>query len=189
MKPMSMIVLMMLLFSGAVSARGGQPSRGPDEGDEVRVTIAGKRSVCTLSGAGPDSIRVAGMKSGGQRSIALDDIEKLEVKAPRSRGSGALIGAGIGGAIGATIGLVYGLATWDDVDADCGDPWDACQNTTSSLRVVGIIGAVGIPCLLAGAIIGSAAPGSTWTEVEPRSGLDIGFGRDQALMVLYRLTF
>jgi len=166
-----------------------QTGHGLKEGDKLRISAGGVRGRYMLDRFSPDTLYVQGEKDEKFSRIAFSRIEKLEVRAPRSRGRGALIGAGIGGAVGATIGLIYGLSTWDDVDADCGDPWNACSNTTSSLRVIGIIGAVGIPCMAAGALIGAAAPGQTWRTVELGSGFSMHIEHGRELRMQYSRSF
>ncbi len=166
-----------------------QTGHGFKEGDRLRISTAGNRESYVLERFSPDTLYVQGEKDKQSSSIAFGEIEKLEIRAPRSKGTGALIGAGIGGAIGATIGMIYGLATWDDVDADCGDPWNACSNTASSARVIGIIGAVGIPCMAVGALIGAVAPGQTWKQVELGGSLSMYIERGRELRVQYSRSF
>jgi hypothetical protein len=159
------------------------------EGEKLRIRTDGESGRYVLDRFSPDTLYVQGEKDEQFRRIALGEIEKLEIRVPRSKGTGALIGAGIGGAIGATIGMIYGLATWDDVEADCGDPWDVCSNTASSARVIGIIGAIGIPCMAAGALIGAAAPGQTWRQVELGGSLSMHVERGRELRVQYSRSF
>jgi hypothetical protein len=71
----------------------------------------------------------------------------------------------IGGMAGAGIGAAYAIATWDEVNTDCGQLDDICDNTAAGLRFIGSVGIFGIGGMAVGAVLGAAIRGNRWQTI------------------------
>jgi hypothetical protein len=113
------------------------------------------RAVGTVLEARGDSLALT--EPAGARALALADLERIDVRVPRSRALGAARGAGFGTFVGLAAGLVFGAASY----AGCprGDD-DLCPLYLIFPPAIGA-GAG----LVAGAVIGAADPGQRWRRV------------------------
>jgi len=158
-------------------------------GDYLRIRLTGAREKYVLDRIRPDTLYVHREHDNEFLQIAFGQIEKVEVRVPRSSGSGALRGAVIGGGIGGMIGMLYAIATWDDVDTDCGDLDELCSNTASGLRFMGSVAVFGIPGMLLGAVVGAAAPGEHWQQIELAGGMSMRINSNRTLLIQYSKSF
>ncbi len=159
------------------------------EGDHLRIRMTGAKDKYVLDRVGPDTLYVYREHDNEFQQIAFGQIEKVEVKVPRSSGSGALRGAVIGGGIGGLIGMLYAVATWDDVNTDCGQYDELCSNTASGLRFMGAVAVFGMPGMLLGAVIGAAAPGEHWQQIDLAAGMSLRIDSRSTLLIQYSKSF
>ena len=88
--------------------------------------------------------------------MRYEDLRRVDLQIPRSRGSGALRGFG------------YGLLTALVVDVALVG-YAGTQNTGDTDLTAGVIGVIGTPIIIAGGtIIGAMNPGNRWTLVYQR---------------------
>jgi hypothetical protein len=185
-----MVMVCATLVALAAPAFAGT-ERQLEQGDRVRVETADSRREYTLSAIQPDTLYVTPRGGGVVSPIAMKEVEKLELRVPRSKGVGALWGALIGGGVGGAAGMLYAIATWDEADADCGpSPVDEfCDTSISAWRVMGYTFAFGMPAMLLGIVIGTSAPGEKWERIDPPGDVGIQPGRDGSVVVQYTLSF
>jgi hypothetical protein len=135
-------------------------------GDTVRVTVAGKKTVYEVARSAPGSIVVR--KGDGELELSTGSMQRMERRAPRTRGRQIANDAFVAGLAGATAGAILGLADGDDPPG-C---WLMCM-TAGEKAMLGGAG-LGVAGAGAGAILGAIRPlGTRWESV----GLDrVGFG-------------
>jgi hypothetical protein len=152
----------------------------------LRIETTEFRTECLLHHFSEDSLVVFSQNDNGFKWIAFNQVERLDVRVPRSAGWGAVRGAAIGGAIGGTIGAIYAVATWDEVDV--GDN-ELISNTTSTLRLFGAVGIFGLPSMLVGGVVGAMFPGEKWQQVHLPGRVSFHMNADRNLIVQYSLSF
>ena len=158
---MRTVVLLTLSLLACTPATSAQPVRLEDD-VLVRATVDGRRLTGRLRRAG-DGAFVVVLPTD---TLALTDVERLDVRARRTRGKGAgrgaLIGVGVG-LVGA--GLVTAIAA-----ADCSDEPNATAFLTCDalVLILGVYlgGSAALGGALVGAVLGSAAPGRRWVPVD-----------------------
>jgi hypothetical protein len=158
-------------------------------GDNVRIKMVGHTDEYRLESIGDDTLLVRRRSNDEMSKIPTSQVLAVQVKVPRSAGSGALRGLMIGGAIGAGAGLVYGLATWDEVNADCGRLDQLCEDTASFLKLMGSVAVFGLPAMAIGAAVGSASPGTHWQPAELTRTISVGFNANRTVFIQFSRTF
>ncbi len=186
MRVVTIVVAILIIFSVRGNAENVHELKA---GDQLRIRITGEKGKFVFDCIRLDTLYVHRKDDNAYQQIIFGQIEKIEVKVPRSSGSGALRGALIGGAVGGGIGAIYAIATWDDVNTDCGDLDELCDNTASSLRFMGSVAVFGIPGMLLGACIGAAAPGEHWQQIELAGGMSMRINSNRTLLVQYSKAF
>lgn len=180
------LCFLILVPAGRTDAETG---RELEQGDRIRVHTADSSEQYIFQSIRPDTLHVLSRDGEVESKIAVAEIEELEVRVPRSKGSGVLWGLLIGCAAGGTFGVIYAIATDDEVDTDCGSPGDICNDAIGAARVVGYATAIAVPFMALGAVIGASAPGERWERVEHPGSVSIGPGRDGAVVVQYTFSF
>lgn len=180
------VCAILVLLSEQVCAETGPELK---HGDRIRVQTKDSREEYTLERFHPDTLFVLPRGDNGLSRIATGQVERVEVKVPRSPGSGALWGAVIGAAIGGGIGAIYAIATWDEVETECGQFDDICDNTASGLRFIGSVTVFGLPGMLLGGIIGAAAPGERWQPIDFPGTVSVRPGVDGTVVFQYSRSF
>jgi hypothetical protein len=160
-----------------------------NEGDRLRIRMMGSSDTYVLERIRPDTLFVFPQNGDGSRHIAIGQVERVDVRVPRSAGSGALRGALIGGAVGVVAGAVYGIATWDDVNVNCGELNDLCSSTASAFRFMGVITLFGAHTMLLGGFIGAVAPGERWQRVELPGRVSMRIDAGRTVSIQYGLAF
>ena len=143
-----------LMFPAVLAAQATPPSPLLRADARVRVRLLpepGDWTVGRVRALTADSLL---LQDAGVPSVALSDVERLEVSRGRARGKWLLIGTGVG-MVG---GIVYSRATLDDDPADIG----GVQNTADGLANT-ILG------MLMGGAAGYFLAPERWTHV-PLSG-------------------
>jgi hypothetical protein len=186
MRIASVAAAILLLATSRVYAT---PQTELQAGNRLRIKMSDSSKEYVLGRVSGDTLVVSSRNDDGMKRIAFDQVQRVDVRVPRSTGRGALRGALIGGMIGAGIGGVYAIATWDEVNADCGDFTPICSNGASGLRFVGSAAVFGIPGILVGAVVGAVAPGERWQSVNLPGNLTMGLGRHRQLSIQYSLAF
>ncbi len=182
----AIIIAILVLFS---THGYTETKRELNVGDHLRIQMTGSSGKYVLDRIRQDTLFVHREHDNEFQQMAFEQIERIEVRVPRSSGFGALRGAAIGGAIGGAIGALYALATWDDVNTNCGYLDEICSNTASGLRFIGSVAVFGIPGLVLGAVIGAAAPGENWQQIELTETMTIGIDANRTLFLQYSRTF
>ncbi len=182
----TIVVAILILFSVHGNADNKNELKA---GDHLRIRMTGAKDKYVLDRIRPDTLYVYREHDNEFQQIVFGQIEKIEVKVPRSSGSGALRGALIGGGIGGVIGMLYAVATWDDVNTDCGQYNELCSNTASGLRFMGSVAVFGMPGMLLGAVIGAAVPGEHWQQIDLAAGMSLRIDSRSTLLVQYSKSF
>lgn len=129
-------------------------------GDRVRTTTDEGRAVGVIVEASQDTIYVSYGDALAPRSLTSASLQSLEVRGPRSRMEGALLGAGIGLAIsGAAVAIVY-------LSASPADGWEA-------VAALGLAILVTPPLVVGSGVIGALHPGQRWHRVQVRGSLGL----------------
>jgi hypothetical protein len=166
-----------------------QPDSELQAGKRLRIKSGDSLTEYVLERITADSLIVSGRNNDGMRQIAFDQVQRVDVRVPRSAGRGALRGAVFGGMIGAVIGGSYAISTWDEVDADCGRFTPLCSNSASALRFAGYVAVFGMPGMLVGAVVGGISPGERWQPVNLPGRFSMSVGGDRTLFIQYSLAF
>ena len=190
MKRTTVIVSAMLVL--VAQQAFAEAERGLEQGDRVRVRTKDASASYTLQGFHGDTLYVLTEAGGDPTRIAVREVEKIEVRVPRSKTAGALWGVAIGGVIGGAIGMGYAIATVDEVeDVECGPELgdEVCNTSIDVARVVGYTFAFGAPGMLLGGIIGASVPGERWQRVDLPGTVSVRPGRDGTVFLEYTLSF
>ena len=151
-------------------------SRTLEPGTELRIQTAGTSELYVLRNLRADTLFLLRGQENEVLPLPWDHIESMQARVQRSSSSGALRGALIGGAIAGAGAIVYSLS--DPVDTpDCGPPpfsW-FCESP-QALKVMGTIFVLGMPAMAVGALVGAAAPGSHWEDVDLQGDLRLLVG-------------
>ena len=185
----SIVVVLCFLILVPAGRADAETSRELKQGDRIRVHTADSSDQYILQSIGPDTLNVVSRDGKIESNIAVAGIEEIEVRVPRSKGSGVLWGLLIGCGVGGTFGIIYAVATDNEVDTDCGSPGDICNETIKGARAVGYATAFAVPFMALGAVIGASSPGERWERVEYPGSVSIGPGRDGAVVVQYTFSF
>ena len=160
---LSLVVLALVAF-GARLLGQGQPApalAALHAGVTIRIWSDAppmSKQTAVLVAAERDSFRIALDSAAPLRAAAMryEDLRRVDLQIPRSRGSGALRGFG------------YGLLTALVVDVALVG-YAGTQNTGDTDLTAGVIGVIGTPIIIAGGtIIGAMNPGNRWTVVYQR---------------------
>lgn len=186
MRILGVAVAMLLLMATYVCA---ETERQLEVGARLRIRTTEATAEYVLEGIGEDGLTVLGRNDSEPQHIAFEQVQRVDMRVARSPGAGALWGAAIGGGIAGAVGAVYAIATWGDVDVECG-PYDKeCSDTAAAARLIGAVGIFGMGGALVGGIVGAASPGGTWQPVDLPGNLSIGLDDDNALSVQFSLAF
>jgi hypothetical protein len=161
------------------------------QGDHIRIRTKDSDQQYTLEKVAPDTLYVVKRGSDTGSRIAVYQVERIDVRVPRSQGAGAAWGAFIGGGVGGAIGMLYAIVTWDEVDADCGpEPVGTfCDTSISVWRFVGMTFVFGFPGMLVGAAVGAANPGHRWQRIELPGTLSVRPRSDGTVVLQYTFSF
>lgn len=127
-------------------------------GDSVRVTAAGKKTVYEVARSAPGSIVVR--EGDGELELSTTSVQRMERRAPWTRGQQITHDAFVAGLMGASAGAVLGLVDGDDPPG-C---WILCM-TAGEKAVLGgaVLGMMGAG---AGVLVGAVRPlGTRWESV------------------------
>lgn len=169
------------------------------EGDRLRIRIPGSRKEYILKSIRADTMVVSRTKGkflSPRRNrtemyrIAFGDVEKVELRVPRTTGWGMLQGAAYGCGLGGLIGGVYFVDKWmKSREEDTDQLEGAVKDILSPFTLIGYMvvgGLIGIPF---GAVFGAIYPGKHWQRVELTKGISMSFYADRALSVHYARDF
>ncbi len=169
-----------LFVAGRLAAVTGlraqeQPTLAP--GAEVRIhVLPSVRFTGTLVEATADSLVPRPGDGDRMRSVPREQIARLEVRVPRTRGQGAVRGPGWGALLGGAGGALFGAATAGDCDFCFG------VGETAAIGAV-LFGGIGAAT---GAILGATRPGQRWEEV---LGVGVALGSNEEGRVAIATTF
>ena len=183
-------VVLLILFSPRTEADTLNHLR---RGDVIRLRVQARNDRYVFVQTRPDTLYVTRRRNREPHGILFNEISRIDRQVPRTTGWGALRGMVIGGALGAGAGMAYAIATWEEVDIECGDFDELCDDTATTLqnvaRLFGCCAVFGMGGMVIGTVLGAAVPGFRWQAVElpQRTGLSYGPGR--ALTVTYTRRF
>ena len=142
--------LLFVSVTGIASAGAAPPVT---HGSRLRVSIVGKTEPLTGTVSALSDTAVTMQVGPMTRIIPCDRIEHVSIsRGKRSRGRGALIGAGLG----AAVGVIVGFASGDDPE----DEWFALE-AKEKATVCGVVFG------LAGALVGVVVPpGEKWEPAD-----------------------
>lgn len=186
MRILTITFAMLLLLTTPICA---QTEHQLEVGRRLRIRTMGSRTECVLEHISADTLIVSGQNGNGLQKIAFDQVDRVDVRVPRSAGWGAIRGAAIGVTIGALVGGIYAISTWDDVNADCGGLTELCSNTASGLRFIGVVTVFGTPPMLIGGVVGAMFPGERWQPVKLPGRISMRIDEDGALAIQYSHAF
>jgi hypothetical protein len=169
-------VLCAFMLPSAIFAQAG---RVPvTEGSRVRLSSPSSNGTFVVAGVLGDTLVLHGSAASTETvTMPLHSITKLEVARVRSRGAGALRGAGFGFLIGAVGGAGIGLASGDD------PPGFMAFNATDKAIILGV--GLGGACAVVGGVLRFAAPGMRWDPVDLSQRVSFAGTGSGALEVTY----
>jgi len=179
----SLLCAIVVFVSGAPSTIEAQEKRAAlAPGDVVRMESTRDAERFTVEGLSRDSLVLRHTAPGGRVvQLALNSVSTLEVRRRRSRGAGALQGAGLVGAIGALGGALMGYASGDDPDG-----WFALTAGEKAVISGGILGILGVGL---GTALGASSPPERWEKVATHGALGVAHKRGSGLAVTYSINF
>lgn len=147
--PLLLMVFLVLSERAGAQAADTAPT-GLAPGERVRITAPGvDRRPARLVVFSRDSLVVKFDGDTAAHSLRTADVSLLELSRGRSRGRGALIGAGFGFLGGAALGAVVGAILEDSQCSDC-----------VAVPALGAVG--GVLGLVIGTVVGSVRGGERW---------------------------
>ncbi len=150
-----LVVFVLIVLSACVTQVKGEEL---SPGEHVLILHDGEKQRFILKSIQPRDLEVEEIKFGIVRRIPFSKIEMIEVRTPRTTGSGIRVGAGLGFVIGVAVGMGVGLIMGDDNEG----------MYRFRAEEKGIL--LAIPCSLIGAITGGIwkgiNPGMRWKSVD-----------------------
>lgn len=183
----------LLAFSvlpSTLAAQGGCPAL--QAGSTVRLHAPSAATYTLPRSVRPGDREIVLPSAGGSaRMLPCADLQKVQLRTPRSRGQVALRRAGIGLLAGAVVGAGLGFVAWDEPR---GDDWQIFSREETALIAAVYLGGAGA---VVGGVSGYVAPGSRWEDVPvtPRpsrasvEGLRVAPAAGAGVRVSYGLTF
>jgi hypothetical protein len=165
----------------SVSAVSGQVRPAPAAGDHVRVRSDDVSGTFTVMHVNEDSMTLKAAADGSMRTVSVQSIRRLDLwRGERSRGTGALRGAGYGAAIGMVLGAVIGYVDGDD------EPGFLSYTAEQKAAIMGILG--GGTGLVVGGGVGLALPGERWQRANV-AWVSVAPAPDRGVMLSFNRRF